>query len=402
MPKLKLTGCQSCPLAACKEQNFISPAIPENPEIIILFSVHDKDGVNSDVTGLLNLVEAGLAGRQAIFIGSQQCPGEYSLKSLTACREAYVLPIIEKFPGLPILSLGEKSAHILLGYKAAMTGKQGMSGKVLELNGHDCYFTFGETAHRNHIEIMLLSVFGKTPEVNWTFGMPPEDFWDCEYIVCDIEHTDCNPYLGGKIDCIGISNDKSDRVFCLLPTDYAELFKRISNFEGAIVGHNFSSDMGWLCHYGVSFSHNIKIWDTMIHRKLRPDAPERGFGLKYLVKQEYQWSGYESKVHGCWHRGEIPALEDLAKYNAYDVLATKRLFEDQQSDEHNSGAFFTAMDYIVPMVNLMDNGIYVNPKVLSDLNSSTMYKILQTKQAIQKITGKLVVMEEEGGEEESA
>lgn len=400
MAKVKLTGCQACPLSSCKEQNFIIPTTPDNPEVIILFSVHNKDGVNNDVSGLLGIVESCLAGRKAIFIGSQQCPGEYSLKSLTACREAYVNPIIDKFPGLPILSLGEKSAHILLGYKAAMTGKQGMSGKVVELNGHDCYFTFGETAHREHIEIMLKSIFGKLSEVNWTFGLPPKDFWDTEYIVCDIEHTDCNPYLGGKIDCIGISNDKSDRVFCLLPTDYAELFKRINNFEGAIVGHNFSSDMEWLCRYGVNFSHNIKIWDTMIHRKLRPDAPERGFGLKFLVKQDYVWPGYESKVHGCWHREEIPALEDLAKYNAYDVLATKKLFEDQREDERNSGAFFTAMDYIPPMVDLMHNGIYVNPKVLSDLSASTMFKILQARQAIQKITGKLVVMEDEEEEEE--
>lgn len=144
MAKVKLTGCQACPLSSCKEQNFITPTTPDNPEVIILFSVHNKDGINNDVSGLLVIVESCLAGRKAILIGSQQCPGEYSLKSLTACREAYVLPIIEKFPGLPILVLGEKAGHQIMGYKISLHGKNGVLGKVLRIGEHDFYFTYGE------------------------------------------------------------------------------------------------------------------------------------------------------------------------------------------------------------------------------------------------------------------
>jgi hypothetical protein len=406
--KEKLVGCMACPLGPAKDQNFIQPEIPIDPELIVLFSAHDKDGKpNSDISDLLRLVETQLRGRKAIFLGSQQCKGAYSLKSLGSCREAYNQPILDQFPGIPVLSLGEKAAHILLGYKAAMTGKQGMGGKCIQLSGHDCYFTYGDMEHRAHISVMLGSILGKSPDVEYQFGMPPVEFWNSEYIVCDIEHTDCNPYLGGKIDCIGISNDKSDVVYIVLPDAWLSMLpmsgglrEGFNSYTGILVGHNFSSDLVWLSCHGFQLNKDVKIWDTMIHRKLRPDAPERGFGLKYLVKQDYQWSGYESLVHGCWHRNEIPALEDLAKYNAYDVLGTKRLFLDQQTDERNAKAFFLGMDYIMPMVELMGNGLFVNQKELENLDKSTIFKIGYIKDEISKIVGRPVAFANEEEEEE--
>jgi hypothetical protein len=147
MAKNKLTGCLACPLSESKEQNFIAPVQPEKPDLIVLFSIHDKDGnENKDISDILKLVEARIqqAGKKAVFLASQQCQGEYSLKSLKACNQAYVQPIIERYPGLPVLCLGEKAFHLALGYKASLTGKNGMLGKVLKIKNNDVYFSFGE------------------------------------------------------------------------------------------------------------------------------------------------------------------------------------------------------------------------------------------------------------------
>jgi hypothetical protein len=388
MSKIKQIGCQACPLGDNKEQNFIAPNILVDAELIVLFSVHDKDGnQNPDLSAILDLVEKRLRDRKAIFIGSQQCWGDCSLKSLKACKEAYIQPTLETFPTLPILVLGEKAAHVVLGYKAAMIGKNGMAGKVLEIDGHDMYFTYSSMENREHISIMLDSMLGEMPEFEWTFGMPPEDFWEADYIVMDLEHSDTNPYLGGKIDCIGISGNNSDTVYCVLHGDFDILKKELTNYSGILVGHNFSSDLMWLRSKGFTINPAVKIWDTMIHQKLRPDAPERGFGLKYLLKKYYSCPGYESRVHGFWHRGEIPALEDLAKYNAMDVLGTQNLYDDQQSDKRNANQFYLAMDYVLPMVELMHNGIHVSPEKLKNLGLDCEMTIGRLKKEIAEIVG---------------
>ena len=405
MAKIKAVGCQACPLGECKEQNFIAPVQPDNPDLIVLFSVHDKLGnPNLDVSDMLKLVETKLqqAGKKAIFLASQQCQGEYSLKSLKACNQAYVHPIIEQNPGLPVLVLGEKAFHLALGYKAAMVGKNGMAGKVLNLDTHDYYFSYGSMEHSSHILVILGSILGTMPDIEWKFGMPDDDFWISDNITLDIEHEyNGQPYMGGRIDCIGISNNKSDRVYCILPSDLNALLSKLGRYTGIIIGHNISSDLVWLVKFGLKLHKNVKVWDTMLHRKIRPDAPERGFGLKYLLKQDYQLPGYEAKVHGFWHRGEIPALSDLAWYNAVDVIGTKHLMMDQRSDDRNADQFYLAQDYIIPMINLMSNGLYINPKKLDELASETSAKLDKLKLDIEKLVGVPVAFGAEDEEDAS-
>jgi hypothetical protein len=404
MAKVKLTGCAACPLSECKSTNFVAPETPANPALIVLISTHDKDGnENPDIGNLITMVKSKLGDRKAVILASQNCTGEYSLKSLKACREAYVLPTIEQYPGVPVLVLGEKAAHDVLGYKAAMIGKNGMAGKVLQLNmsNQDHYFTYGDMAHKDHIKVMLGSILGSMPEIEWQFGMPNADFWNTEFVVLDIEGGyDASPYLGGKLDCIGIANDKSDKVYCILPNEFGALATALHGYSGILAGHNISSDLVWLIASGFSLYRDLKIWDTMIHRKTRPDCPVRGFGLKYLLKSDYQLPGYEAKVHGCWHRGEIPALADLAWYNAVDVIGTKTLYEDQQKDNRNASTFFLAMDYIPCMVNLMSNGLYIDVKKMDELATQASATILNLKQDIQKIVGMPVVFNDEDEEEE--
>lgn len=144
MAKVKAVGCQACPLSECKETNYVAPELVLDPDLIVLVSTHDKEGnENQDIGNLITLVKSKLGSKKAVILASQNCTGEYSLKSLKACNEAYVQPIIERHTNIPILCLGEKGAHQMLGYKVALHGKNGMLGKVLRIKNNDVYFTYG-------------------------------------------------------------------------------------------------------------------------------------------------------------------------------------------------------------------------------------------------------------------
>jgi DNA polymerase I-like protein with 3'-5' exonuclease and polymerase domains len=229
---------------------------------------------------------------------------------------------------------------------------------------------------REHISVMLDSILGTELEVNWQFGLPSKEFWISDSITIDIEHSSINPYLGGRIDLVGIVNSESDTVYIILPNEFDNLKVVFQNYSGILIGHNISSDLVYLTKYGFKLSPEVKIYDTMIREKIFPSAPEKGF------------------------KQEIPSLSSLAKYCAQDCVATKSLYERQQEDTRNLSTFYLACDYIAPMIQLMSDGIYVNPDKLNELDTQCQATILSLRQDIQKIVGVPVVFADDEEQEE--
>src|SRR3989304_201730 len=124
MPKEKapkLFGCAACPWGEHKPQMFVQPEEPVDPNLIVLGEAPGKTELEDGVPfvgragELLRDILSGVGARPVI-VNSANCFNEDkpTTEVITACREAYVKPTLDKYPGLPILSLGNFAASSIL------------------------------------------------------------------------------------------------------------------------------------------------------------------------------------------------------------------------------------------------------------------------------------------------
>lgn len=330
--KIVLQGCAGCLLGVDKEKNFVAPKEVEQPKYIIMAGTPQAtEQIYKKMNDNIRLFTTSYSD-QIVYLSSVQCASDkVNSKIINSCRQAYVEPILAKYPGVPILACGELVGHTLLKHKCA---ESTIAGLVRHINGHDTYFTKEDVfsfSNMEHFQIMLgslLASFDPKP-VEYEIGEPPKEFWNSSYVVLDIESENFNNFFLKKNDItlIGVANEYSDKVYCVVPSE--QFLSDLRMYAGIVVAHNGNYDLLRLRAFNIKFN---SVHDTLIREKCYPWSELGVNSLKWVLKRDYGVWGYESIVHTKWENGEIVTQEELAAYNAVDVIGTKHLYLDQLND----------------------------------------------------------------------
>ena len=411
--KLPVFGCAACPLGSEKEQKFVTPWSQEKPEIIVMGPdpYYDKD--------LQSFLSSTFSKRKVdpLILNAIQCDNDKAYaprattKVINACKQAYVSPILEQYPGVPILGLGPVVAQSILGGKR---NEKNTVGHVRYVNGREIYFTAypdadvrcgRNTGKKENFSVMLDSCIRsvRNPgKVEWKIGCPDGEFWNTEYLYLDLESTsELLPWyshegnFGSNIAIAGFSNGKTDMAW-IVPFNhkdhdsrYVETFLRyLSSFRGTIVAFNSGFESIYFrYHHGLKFE---RVEDPLSWERLKPAAEVQN-DLKYIAKRDYGLQGYESKVHTLWDQGVNSHNVDLnllAEYCAFDVLIEESLHKDQMRNPHeNEHVYRMHMAYQPYVTEMTYNGLYVDVETLDALDKENEHKITEVRQKIANIAG---------------
>lgn len=144
--KAKKLGCEHCPWGDKKAESFVSPEYVDNPDVLILAEAPGRTEL------LLGKPLIGKSGNfireilrkysiKAVLFNSAQCydPQKPSRDVLKVCKSVYVNPILEKYPEVPLVCLGEFAASTILGGRRNISS---IVGKAIMLNNREVYFTY--------------------------------------------------------------------------------------------------------------------------------------------------------------------------------------------------------------------------------------------------------------------
>lgn len=286
-------------------------------------------------------------------------------------REHLLAPVLDQYPGVPIIAFGE-AASLLLGGKVSETSAL---GKECELGGHICAFTYDYEYYLNngrnkhmlaHIEATINASLTPIDPVEWSEEVP--DSFGKELII-DVETTDVEyPWYGSHLIQLGIRDLSLSKNICLRPLQFTPAFKSTLQGVEKIIGHNILYDLVHLDYLGISFP-NAKIHDTMIyHKNSHPN--ELFYGLKPLAKKYHgfpHWNAWFASKHMNKEEMRDDEWDKLCTYNVHDLLATEYLYLSQK---RASPTFSLEMDYLKYVHKMIMNGMYVDARKLEEKHAS--------------------------------
>lgn len=421
MPKAKKEkpfGCAGCPLGSLKSENFVEPFIPMYapevkivPEIIILGNGPLREGGESEKLLKRLIQDSGV--EDFIFLNAANCNGTVDTNVIKSCREAYVKPILDQHPGVPVLVMGSYAASSILGGRRS---DEKLAGHVKFLDGREVYFTYSPSEYftegknpriLKNIEVMFNSCLASVRDrqkVEFKIGAPLASFYDCKTIYIDLETTNENgPWYGSEIAVVGMANEKSDLVY-IVPFKHkdaeseAKLLKPLKHFKGKIKNHNLNFDLAQLA-FNDLYPEKATFGDTQIYERCRPVVKMyREVALKWLAKTIFGLHGYEAKVHTKWDEGrtnhEIP-IQEVGEYCAWDVLVTKSLDELQEKEgNENQHIYDLTMDYFVYLLKMEMNGLYVDEASHIELDKKTKKEVITAFLNLSKIINRKLLVDE--------
>ena len=202
--------------------------------------------------------------------------------------------------------------------------------------------------------------------------------------VLDIETTftqdgDNTPYnLSNKLVSVGVNDEyiffNHDEFTGDIRTSHNKL-QSILDKTTLMVGHNLKFDLSWLLECG--FKYEGKIWDTMVAEAVLFRGQRRPLSLKECCRRRkigIKYATLENAIDSGIGMDKIP-IKDLETYGRNDVTITKDLYLQQDLDykrEDNKILVPTLemmCEFLVTLVEIERNGIYVNPSTLDELKT---------------------------------
>ena len=200
--------------------------------------------------------------------------------------------------------------------------------------------------------------------------------------VLDIETTftkdgDNTPYnLSNKLVSVGVNDEyiffNHDEFTGDIRTSHNKL-QSILDKTTLMVGHNLKFDLSWLLECG--FKYEGKIWDTMVAESVLFRGQRKPLSLKECCRRRkigIKYATLENAIDSGIGMDKIP-IKDLETYGRNDVTITKDLYLQQDLDykrEENKILVPTLemmCEFLVTLVEIERNGIYVNPSTLDEL-----------------------------------
>jgi DNA polymerase I-like protein with 3'-5' exonuclease and polymerase domains len=386
----KLFGCAACPLGSNKEQAFVPPEIPENPNLIMVTEVPDKSPLLQKLCEKYNI--------RPILVSAANCCSKKlpEIEVIKACRDAYVRPILEQYPGIPVVAYGPLAASSLLGgnrklqnllYDAKM-----IDGRLVLFTHHPNFFLYTHNQSvLHHIETTTAcavrdSLVYPSFTLDWEEGL--DDIFSSDEIILDVETENpppvidpdqkkkkqpnfIYPWVGGKLAWIGLRAGGQSYTWNVYDNYGSDLIKelcyRFAKYTGDIVGHNIKGDMVFLSYYGIR-APKARLWDTMIWYKSQAVWPTESVGLKWKAKKNFDAPAYEAEVHSLWEQ-KVPTsqidFEKMRNYLAGDLLYTDMLAQEQ-AKEPMTYAFKLSTAYLPAITEMEINGFYVDQQVVEE------------------------------------
>ena len=202
--------------------------------------------------------------------------------------------------------------------------------------------------------------------------------------VLDIETTftqdgDNTPYnLSNKLVSVGVNDEyiffNHDEFTGDIRTSHNKL-QSILDKTTLMVGHNLKFDLSWLLECG--FKYEGKLWDTMVAESVLFRGQRRPLSLKECCRRRkigIKYATLENAIDSGIGMDKIP-IKDLETYGRNDVTITKDLYLQQDLDykrEDNKILVPTLemmCEFLVTLVEIERNGIYVNPSTLDELKT---------------------------------
>jgi len=385
----KLFGCAACSWGQEKEQNFVPLEIPENPNLIMVTEAPDSSPL------LQKICEK--QGIRPILVSAVNCCSKKlpEIDEIKACRDAYVRPLLEKYPGVPVVGYGAFAASSLLGGNRKL---QNLLYDAKKIDGRLVLFTHHPEAYlRTHNASVLQHIETTTacavrdylvyPSVtaDWEEGL--DWIFSSDEIILDVETENppppvleagqkpkkqsnfIYPWMGGKLAWIGLRVNGKSYTWNVYDVYTSELMRglrdRFASYKGDIAGHNVKGDMAFLGYYGIR-APKARLWDTMIWYKSQPVWPTEGIGLKWLAKKHFNAPAYEAEVHTLWDQ-KVPTsqigFEQMRNYLAGDLLYTDALMQKQANDPMTY-AFSLSTDYLPVVADMEMNGFHIDRQIV--------------------------------------
>jgi len=367
---------KSIPIGACPycftvhpAAKFIPPVIPDNPNLIVVGQRY------SEKQGLLLQALFTRLGINPAMLLARQCDlrEEPDIAQIKSNRQNFLLPILDKLPKIPIVSLGQYAASYTLGGKHGETSHAGKTielyDRVVSCSYHPSYY-FESGQNKDilaHIEMTLDAAMRPIEEPKFIKGRLPKNV---ETIIIDVETTSSSyPWYGSGCVVLGVL-PIGFVPYEILPEQLKqEDINRLNKETKVVVGHNLMYDLIHFRGLGVTFP-NARFHDTMIYRKnLFPNEPK--YGLKYLAKRYCKFPHWEAWFHRQLQDKVDLKTVDMQKfmqYNAYDLYATEQLYLKQTRAYQ---PFLLEMDYTKYVADMIDNGMFVHKERLEKLTADT-------------------------------
>lgn len=350
------------------------------------------------------LEEVGLSREEIYITNSVHCrPPDNRTPSrgeIKACSP-WLLKEIRLVEPEYILLLGATATKAVLGNSKIKDNR----GKVIKKDGHKYICTYHPAAvlrtpslassfksdlvrAKNAMEGNLT-----TDALNWvlvndldTLGHMMTDIENSPVLSYDLETDRLNMLApGATVYCIGVATGKRQYV---LPVDYPgstwtgkgpQLVDMLSSRMNGkkLIGHNSKFDNKWLMAlYGWDVP---TTFDTMLASYILDE--NRRHGLKPLSKTFYQASDYE--IPQPVDPKKVP-LRKLAKYCAWDVYYTMRLYEDFKKELQKDKRLKTVFtQLIIPTSKMLEkvelHGVYIDPELHKEaikVNSARRQEVL--------------------------
>lgn len=392
-----------CPHCSHHVNAFVPPEIPRNPKLIL---VGEAPGVEEYRKGRPFVGPSGKVLRSVLSVDAiiLNASNIYSIEKptteiISVEREHHLLPILEAYLHLPVVSLGAFAAQALVGGnrggkkdgKEQKKGKQkketSMAGQVLWLYDRPVLFTYHPAYYLRsgkdprileYIEAYVKSATAPPIKIKKFIDvLPPRS--SIGAFELDVETTSSDlPFYDSKIVLLGIMPERLGIAYQFTAT----WLKQPANIRalqtwidrnGQVVGHNIEFDILHCEAIGLNLG-KLEWFDTEIAMKDKGHDLYGGFGLKYLAHLLYSAPPWEAKFHEHIRKmktdktktlgiADFP-LKDLSEYNAHDLYYTKRLAEARSGTTDP----FVRLDndYNKYINQMVENGIHISTRKLSE------------------------------------
>ncbi len=372
-----------CPLCSKHINDYVQPEIPADPNIILVgeapgYTERDKGRPFIGDSGQILRQLAAEAGARPILINSVNIWQDHKpeTQDINTEREQHLIPLLNEYPDLPVVSLGKYAAQTMLGGKRA----ESVAGEAYWLYNRPVLFTFHpayylhagrDTRITEHISVHIKSALRPLVEPKYFLDKMPGK-WRFDEFVLDVE-TDGEeyPWYGSAITVVGVLPlggipHLYTRDFLADDARRSALIERLAQAK-KVIGHGLMFDLVHTEYRGFRFP-NAQFHDTWLYKK-NLGEDELAYGLKFFAKREENAPPYEAKVHDYFRQkkwGEVPP-EKLYPYNAGDLYFTEGLAVKQ--DGH-PGLFDMDMDYMRYVKPMTFNGLNVSRSKLQRLGRS--------------------------------
>lgn len=381
--------------------DFVPPEVPDDPKLIIIGEAPGKTEheLGKPFQGDAGRVVRPMVPVPAIWINASNVYSttKPTTEIINIERETHLLPLLNDYPDLPVVSLGAYATQALLPRHRAVAKKtddkdkkkkkkeSSLAGEVRWLYNRPVFFTYHPAYYfyagrdprikefiRGYIEAALSPAVHFDTRLN---VMPPSGG---ESFILDVEtDNDDLPWYGTKLLLLGIRDESSDIAYQFTP-DWLEDFGNMSALQRwidahkRVIGHGILFDILHSEAYGINLD-KLEWYDTIISEKNRGFDPLWGYGLKATAHMKFKAFGWEAKFHtaladmkkdkktGIKTLSWVPV--DFRDYNAADLYFTMMIYLSAPDYR------FTRVDndYLKYVKTMVYNGLYLDRHALAEL-----------------------------------